>query len=266
MKYIKEFADNAAYTAYTSSADFVTPNVSYIIEDNAVEMTPYVPPMPKWVATYTTGTTSVECDGSSAITQDEITLTDLVDVQIGSCVTSIDGYVFYNCNSLTSITIPDSVTTIGNGAFNECSSLTSIVIPSGVTTINTNTFQNCSGLTSIDIPDSVTSIGISAFRYCSGITSCTIGSGVTTIGATAFNDCTSLTSVTIGSGITNIGKSAFYNCKSLTSITVNATNPPILGYGAFDNTKNCPIYVPSESVNTYKSKWSTYSSRITAIA
>jgi hypothetical protein len=37
-----------------------------------------------------------------------------------------------------------------------------------------------------------------------------------------------------------------------------------LGSSAFSITNNCPIYVPSASVDTYKaaSGWSTYASRI----
>ena len=36
---------------------------------------------------------------------------------------------------------------------------------------------------------------------------------------------------------------------------------------AFDNTNNCPIYVPAESVSAYQSapNWSTHASRIQAI-
>ena len=35
-------------------------------------------------------------------------------------VTIIEGYAFYNCTSLTSITIPNSVTSISSGAFERC--------------------------------------------------------------------------------------------------------------------------------------------------
>jgi hypothetical protein len=40
-----------------------------------------------------------------------------------------------------------------------------------------------------------------------------------------------------------------------------------LGASAFNDTNNCPIYVPSESVETYKaaSNWSSYASRIQSI-
>ena len=151
----------------------------------------------KWLATYTGGTTSsAECDASSAITQNEITLTDLVSVEIGSCLTSI----------------------------------------------GENTFDGCTSLTS-----------------------CTIGSGVTSIGSGAFFYCRSLTSIVIPSGVTSIGEYAFYDCRCLTSITVEATTVPTLGLNAFTDTNNCPIYVPCDSVDAYKSAWSTYASRITCI-
>ena len=185
--------------------------------------TPPTPTNYKWLATYTGGTTSsAECDASSAITSGEITLTDLVSVEIGDCVTSIGDGVFFDCYSLSSVTIPDSVT----------------------------------------------SIGIRTFQYCSGLTSVTIGSGVTSIGQYAFRYCSGLTSIDIPSGVTSIGSSAFNGCSSLTSITCLSTTPPTLsGKQWFNNTNDCPIYVPSASVSAYQSdsKWSTYASRIQAI-
>ena len=222
----------------------------------------------KWLATYNGGTTSsAECDASSAITQNEIALSNLVEVEIGDCVTSIGEAAFYECSSLTSIDIPDSVTTIGTYAFYNCSSLTSIVIPSGVTSIGQSAFYNCSSLTSCTIGSGVTSIGTSAFRNCSGLTSIDIPSDVTSIGNQAFYACSSLTSCTIGSGVTSIGDAVFYRCSGLTSIISNAATPPTLGSYVFDNTNDCPIYVPSASVNAYKAatNWSTYASRIQAI-
>lgn len=94
-----------------------------------------------------------------------------------------------------------------------------------------------------------------------------IGDCVTSIGNYVFQSCNKLTSITIGSGVTSIGNWAFKNCSGLTSVTVKATTPPTLGSIAFYYTNSCPIYVPSESVETYKSAsgWSDYASRIQAI-
>lgn len=191
---------------------------------------------------------SGECDASSAITNAETVeyRATLKEAVIGDCVTSIGNYAFYDCSGLTSIEITSGVTSIGLLAFCNCSSLTNINIPNNVTNIGLEAFSNCSGLTSITIPDSVTNIGNSAFQNCS-----------------------SLTSIEIPSGVTSIGNSAFQNCSGLTSVTVNATTPPTLvGSYVFYNTNNCPIYVPTASVDAYKAaqNWSDYASRIQAIS
>ena len=177
------------------------------------------------------------------------------------------GPAFRECSHLVSITIPDSVTSIGNNAFQNCSGLTSVYIPSGATSIGQNAFTGCTSLTSVTIPDSVTSIGRWAFAS-SGLLSIEIPSGVTNISLYTFLGCTSLTSVTIPDNVTSIEDGAFLGCSGLTSVTVEATTPPTLGSSVFNNTNNCPIYVPSASVNAYKtaaSGWSTYASRIQAI-
>ena len=151
----------------------------------------------------------------------------------------------YSYSKLESATISNSVTTIEDSAFDYCTSLTSITIPSGVTSIGQRTFNNCRSFTSVTIPDSVISIGYRAFYNCFSLSACTIGNGVISISG-----------------------QAFFNCSSLSSITVNAATPPELeNANAFNNTNDCPIYVPAESLEAYKSatNWSTYASRIQAI-
>ena len=135
-------------------------------------------------------------------------------------VTSIGGYAFSACSSLTSITIPDFVTSIGNYAFYNCSSLISIAISGSVTSIGKGTFWGCKNLTSITIPDSVTSIGSNAFYICSNLTNISIPRSVTSIGERTFWGCSSLTSIIIPDSVTSIGSYAFYNCSSLTSIAI----------------------------------------------
>ena len=75
-------------------------------------------------------------------------------------------------------------------------------------------------------------------------------------------------SIIIPNNVTSIGLGAVVDNKSMQSITVEATTPPVLAdTSVFYNTNDCPIYVKSESVDTYKAAqyWSYYASRIQAI-
>ena len=143
----------------------------------------------------------------------------------------------------TSETNPDNL---------EASAMTSAVIGNVVTSIEGG-----------DIAD--WNVG-GAFGFCSSLSSVTISNGVTNIGDKVFYQCTSLTSIDIPSGVTSIGSSAFNGCTSLSSVTVRATTPPTLGGSVFPNSI-VAIYVPSESVETYKSAsgWSEYDSMISPI-
>ncbi|MEB3373078.1 leucine-rich repeat protein [Bacteroides sp. CR5/BHMF/2] len=77
---------------------------------------------------------------------------------------------------------------------------------------------------------------------------------------------TGLTEVTIPKKVKNIATRAFGGCSSLASVTVLATVPPTLGENVFNNcSESLIIYVPSESVAEYKSKWSDYTEKIEPI-
>lgn len=238
---------------------------------------------------------------------DEYAFNDCINLKsiiIGNSVTSIERSALEGCINLESIIIGKSVTSIDpetpfrlgksklnsiivndqNNKYdsrNNCNAIIetannklivgckNTIIPNSITSIEEYAFSGCTGLTSVVIPNSVTSIGNGAFSGCTGLTSVTIGNSVTSIESSVFYDCTGLTSITIPNSVTNIGDHAFRFCTNLISVTINNSVPPTLGTYTFNsNVNNRKIYVPAESVNTYKTatNWSTYADDIEAIS
>ena len=257
LNHINTYAD---LTAYNNDKDKNYPNIAYIIETNEV----------KWVKE---NQDLVVCKYNVTSTS---SATILLNSTIGITYQSIDGVRqdtvkdTYTFDTLGEHTVKYKLdgTIIESDAFLGCSGLTSVTIPNSVTSIGDMAFSECTGLTSVTIPNSVTSIGSYAFYYCSGLTSVNIPNSVTTIGNGAFYNCTGLTSVTIPNSVTSIGEYAFGGCEGLPSVKIQATTPPTLSNtNAFDDTNNCPIYVPAESVDAYKTatNWSALASRIQSI-
>lgn len=247
----------------------------------AIEAKGVTVPSSATIDTYDDYVSQISGGGGGGSSADTEALKGMIDrsitgVTIPSGVTTIGVDAFAFCDNLKRLNsdidgvfnIPSGVTSIGMYAFEGCIRMISVDIPSGVTTIGNQAFRQCSSLTSIDIPSGVTSIGEYLFYGCYNLTGITIPDGVTEIKGNAFNGCGSLTGINIPGGVTSIGSYAFRNCTGLTSITISATTPPTLANAnAFTNTNDCPIYVPSGSVETYKeaSGWSDYASRIQAI-
>ena len=167
----------------------------------------------------------------------------ITSATIAEGVTSVGGYAFYNCSSMATVTIPDGVTSIGSTAFSNCTALTDITLPAGLTTIGNYAFYNCSNLASVSIPATVTTIGYGAFRNCS-----------------------KLESITLPAGVTTIGDDAFRYCSKLAEVNIFAPSLQTYGNNAFQNTSDgLKIYVPSISLDTYKTKWSAYADKFVAL-
>ena len=156
-----------------------------------------------------------------------------------------------------------SITVINPSCFEQCTTLTDVVLSDIVTAILGGAFRLCSNLVSIRMPDTILSIGEGAFWGCA-FESIKLPNHLTEIGKDGFVNCSKLLSITIPSNVIKIGDYAIRNSTALQYVKILAEVPPTLGNNVFDNTNNCPIYVPATSVTSYKTatNWSNYASRI----
>lgn len=190
--------------------------------------------------------------------------------RIHSNITTLGDYVYQNNLGLREATIPATVTSLGVGTFKGCNKLSTMTFKGNVTTLN-GTFEGCSNLQSLQspsIPENVTTLGPNTFKGTK-LSSLPTMNGVTSYGTSVFENCTNLGSASIPSRITSIGANCFKGCTSLTYVHMWADVPPTLvDSNAFDNTNNCPIYVPDEVVTDYQSatNWSALAARITGIS
>ncbi len=163
---------------------------------------------------------------------------DIKQIVIGSNVTSIGDFAFYQHSKITSINLPDNITRIGVHSIAYCEKLTYFAIPQSVVSIGEFAFTGCSGITSplynehvfaylpnsysgeYSIPNGVETIAGGAFWQCKNLTGITIPNSVTSIGACAFEGCQSLTDITIPYGVTSIERQTFSSCSNLRSISL----------------------------------------------
>lgn len=253
--YINSYSDNTAYSS-DQSKDF--PNISYIEGTDEVKWNRYDPD--HIVAVYNVTSTSEATKLLNSNTN--ITYQIIDGVQQQSVQTT---YTFDTLGKHT-VKYKLSGTVLTRQIFRGLN-ITSATIPYGITEIQ-GSFYGCKNLKTINIPNSVTSITGGGFTDCYVLKNVIIPNSMITLDDQAFNNCRAFTNVTIPSGVTRIGVSAFSFSTSLTSITVEATTPPTLGIDAFHKTSpSLVIYVPSQSVNAYKTatNWSSFASRIQAI-
>ena len=180
---------------------------------------------------------SVERIGSACCQGD----TSLTGVSLGAGLTGIPDYCFYHSDSLTSLVIPENIANIGYAAF-AYSALHSLIIPDGVSSIGSNCFSNCTNLSAVTLP-----------------------SGLTQLSAYCFYNCTNLITITIPQTMTTVDAGVFSGCSGMESMTFEGITPPSLS-GSTNSLGSTaytfPIYVPCQSINAYKTSFSSYANRI----
>lgn len=205
---------------------------------------------------------------------------------------------FRNCTNLKSLVIPSSVSKIYRASLYNCTALVNLSASwENIITLETEALYNCNSL-NVDYMNLVncTSLGENAL-YMVNIRNLNLRSlptlpnavsnqrqnygnktilenlvwsdAITSIPQFSLWNYSSLKSLRISSLVSSIGKQAVYGCAGLSHIICEAVTPPTLGDNAvFDNTGDCPIYVPDSSVDAYKAAnyWSEYASRIKPIS
>ena len=201
-------------------------------------------------------------------------------VVIPGTVKEIGDYAFYNSKNLKYVNFSYGINKIGGFAFYYTnlgydSDLTygqgKIVIPDSVYEIGAGAFRNNINIQYITLPtnDNFKVVSEACFLGCDNLENIIIPDSVNTIEDNAFFMCHDLKTIYIGSGVTTIGRHAFdgpININPLTGVYLSPTTPPTIASNSFnfDNTTNCKIYVPTGTLNAYKTaeNWSTYANRM----
>ena len=140
--------------------------------------------------------------------------------------------------------------------------ITEYTFPDGITKIGNTIAQGAANLNKVTFSEGVTEIGESAFsqkRYFnSNAFEVVLPSTLKTIGKSAFL-ANNLITITIPANVTSIGSYAFSDNSNLTEVYCAAVNPPVGGDSMFGDT-TAPIYVPTTSVEAYKTAdyWKDY--------
>lgn len=177
----------------------------------------------------------------------------LVNLQLGDSLLSIDYEAFEGCSALRTIHLPASLNSFSALSFRNCQALDTLtvdsanttydsrnncnaaihtasntvvlgcaqtILPEGVVAIGQYTFYVCNRLQSITLPTGLQRIESNAFQYCTALQSVVLPDGLLQIGSNAFNNCPNLQSIVLPDGLQSIGSYAFNGCRSLKTVSL----------------------------------------------
>ena len=178
--------------------------------------------------------------------------------------------IWYTNDSCTNATIPHNLNAFGANIISNTYDFKKqcwvISFDKDITIIGDKAFLSCADLTQVVLPDSVRIIESQAFCGCYRMKDIPKAKNVTYYGFAAFQSCNSLSSINIPDSVKEIESEAFSQCSNLKKIFCKAKIPPIGNFFMFNYGNDCKIYVPTESLDIYKSTddWSKSFDRIIA--
>ncbi|MBO5575738.1 MAG: leucine-rich repeat protein [Ruminococcus sp.] len=132
----------------------------------------------------------------------------LVSVNIPSTVTSLDAFVFENCENLEKAVLNCKVKQLSS-TFIWCKKLRDVTLREGIESLQNYVFGHCESLKSIKLPSTIKLLGFEPFYYCTNLEEINIPDGVEEIGYQAFYQCKSIKKLSLPQGLKKIGTAAF---------------------------------------------------------
>ena len=187
---------------------------------------------------------------------------DIEKITLPETLEYISSSAFYRSSNLIEVNIPSSVTEIEGNPFMGCNSIENIIIGDESkyefvdnVLIDTDTNSVIAGFKDAIIPDYITSINEEAF-YSIEIGNLTIPENVTYIGDSAFAYADYLVKINIPESVTSVGQNIFLGCTVLDEIYVDseqvASSIDNKYFGNYLNVDNPFIYIKSDlSVSSY---------------
>ena len=177
----------------------------------------------------------------------------------GSSCSTIGGYAFWKCQSLTSVIFPSSFTEFTRQyAFNSCTSLASVDLSNcnNLSEICTHTFSQCTLLSDVKLPNNLKTIKSFAFNNCTQLKTINLPESLTSLDTYSFM-YTGLISADLSNcvNLTSIGNYSFSHNESLTSVILPRNlnliggfvfcDNPLLNYIAWDIPSSLEVTIDS---------------------
>lgn len=154
------------------------------------------------------------------------------EIQLPSCLKTIENRAFYHSKYLKRINMPETLNFMEEGAFEGCISLESIALPDSIKFVPEKCFSNCISLERADFGKNIEIIGKNAFYGCQNLESVELEEGLKFIDENAFRECSNIFTLDLPTSLERIGATAFLDCCKIQTLYI-AKSLKKFGIGAF---------------------------------